>query len=215
MSWQIHFGLPTFSQREIGRYRSNLRMDWRRLFDQSGFYPGDIIIRATDLQNDKASLRVGFVRDKGIIISAYLNLRTTDKLQPEYRYLQIHALDLTKVLYSLGSGLRQNLSYLDFRRLPILFHRQKSKRRLCGIWIGRVGVWTARSGPSARSSLCSTSRRRPSSTAPSFALSIATFLASSSASVGPMAFRWIGKKYRFAGSYRFHFKLARLVQIRR
>src|SRR5690348_2959848 len=31
--------------------------------------PGDIVIRATDLQNDKTSLRVGFVRDRGIITS--------------------------------------------------------------------------------------------------------------------------------------------------
>src|SRR4051794_2105999 len=31
--------------------------------------PGDIIIRSTDLQNDQTSLRVGLVRDKGIITS--------------------------------------------------------------------------------------------------------------------------------------------------
>lgn len=32
----------------------------------------------------------------------------------------LHALDITKVLYKFGSGLRQNLSFLDFKRLPII-----------------------------------------------------------------------------------------------
>lgn len=81
--------------------------------------PGDIVIRATDLQNDKTSLRVGFVRNRGIITSAYLTLQTSGELLPEYGYLLIHALDLTKMLYGLGSGLRQNLSYADFKRLPV------------------------------------------------------------------------------------------------
>src|SRR4051812_37042938 len=34
--------------------------------------PGDIVLRTTDLQNDRTSLRVGMVRDRGIITSAYL-----------------------------------------------------------------------------------------------------------------------------------------------
>ena len=37
--------------------------------------PGDIVLRTTDLQNDHTSLRVGIVRDRGIITSAYLSLR--------------------------------------------------------------------------------------------------------------------------------------------
>ena len=49
--------------------------------------PGDIIIRSTDLQNDWNSLRVGLVRDRGIITSAYLCLNTTGTLIPEYGYL--------------------------------------------------------------------------------------------------------------------------------
>ena len=37
--------------------------------------PGDIIVRGTDLQNDKVSLRTGIAVDRGIITSAYINLR--------------------------------------------------------------------------------------------------------------------------------------------
>ncbi len=81
--------------------------------------PGDIIIRSTDLQNDWNSLRVGLVRDRGIITSAYLCFETTGALMPEYGYLLLHAFDLMKVLYGLGSGLRQNLDFSDFKRMLI------------------------------------------------------------------------------------------------
>jgi len=37
--------------------------------------PGDIIVRGTDLQNDVTSLRTGLAKDRGIITSAYINLR--------------------------------------------------------------------------------------------------------------------------------------------
>ncbi len=81
--------------------------------------PGDIIIRSTDLQNDWNSLRVGLVRNRGIITSAYLCFRTTGALSPEYGYQLLHAFDLMKVFYGLGSGLRQNLDWSDFKRMPI------------------------------------------------------------------------------------------------
>ena len=80
--------------------------------------PGDIIIRSTDLQNDKVSLRVGEVKNDGIITSAYLCLRPMNGFHSRYAYLLLHGLDLMKVFYGLGSGLRQNLSWTDFKRLP-------------------------------------------------------------------------------------------------
>ena len=67
--------------------------------------PGDIIIRSTDLQNDWNSLRVGLVRDRGIITSAYLCFRTTAGLTPEYGHQLLHTFDLMKIYYGLGSGL--------------------------------------------------------------------------------------------------------------
>ena len=36
---------------------------------------GDIVIRPTDLQNDKRSLRTGLVEERGIITSAYIALK--------------------------------------------------------------------------------------------------------------------------------------------
>lgn len=82
--------------------------------------PNDIIIRCTDLQNDKTSLRTGLAKDKGIITSAYLNLKVINNHSAKFLHYYLHTLDITKVLYKFGSGLRQNLSFLDFKRLPII-----------------------------------------------------------------------------------------------
>lgn len=83
--------------------------------------PGDIIIRGTDLQNDMTSLRTGLARDTGIITSAYINLRPKAEIDPAFLHYLLHSYDVKKVFYALGSGLRQNLSYNDFKylRLPI------------------------------------------------------------------------------------------------
>jgi type I restriction enzyme S subunit len=82
--------------------------------------PGDIIIRCTDLQNDQTSLRTGLAKDKGIITSAYINLGIIGDNHPEFLHAYLHFVDITKVLYKFGYGLRQNLSFADFKRMPIL-----------------------------------------------------------------------------------------------
>ena len=81
--------------------------------------PDDIIVRCTDLQNDQTSLRVGLAKNRGIITSAYLNLQPRAGQSPRFLHYYLHALDITKVLYKFGSGLRQNLSFTDFKYLPI------------------------------------------------------------------------------------------------
>jgi type I restriction enzyme S subunit len=77
---------------------------------------GDLIFRPTDLQNDKVSLRSSISNYEGIITSAYLNLRFKTKASPKFYHYLFRAIDNNKVIYGLGSGLRQNISYLDFRR---------------------------------------------------------------------------------------------------
>jgi len=80
--------------------------------------PGDVICRPTDLQNDRTSLRFGIAGDRGIITSAYMCIRTLPRLDGRYGHLLLHAYDLKKVFYGFGSGLRQNLSWEDFKYLP-------------------------------------------------------------------------------------------------
>ena len=92
--------------------------------------PGDIIIRPTDLQNDWNSLRVGLVKDRGIITSAYLCLNIRDFLSPEYAHLLLHTYDLKKFFYGMGSGLRQNLDFTDFKRMTILIPPQEGQNKI-------------------------------------------------------------------------------------
>ena len=44
----------------------------------------DIVLRLTDLQNDKRSLRTGLVREHGIITSAYTTIKANRELVPEF-----------------------------------------------------------------------------------------------------------------------------------
>lgn len=81
--------------------------------------PGDIVIRTTDLQNDQTSLRVGYAKDKGMITSAYLGLRCHPEISSGYVFRLLESYDASKVFYGMGSGLRQNIDFWDFKRLPV------------------------------------------------------------------------------------------------
>ncbi|WP_225041663.1 restriction endonuclease subunit S [Xanthomonas campestris] len=80
---------------------------------------GDIVLRLTDLQNDKRSLRSAQVRERGIITSAYLAIQPKNALSEFLAYL-LRAYDLTKVFYSMGGGLRQSMKFSDLKRMPIV-----------------------------------------------------------------------------------------------
>jgi len=80
---------------------------------------GDIIIRPTDLQNDKRSLRTGLVRERGIITSAYIALKPIKALDSRFFNYQLHAYDVIKVFYNMGNGVRQGLNFSEFSRLLV------------------------------------------------------------------------------------------------
>lgn len=82
---------------------------------------GDIIFRPTDLQNDHTSLRSGISTFDGIITSAYLNLRIKPFANNEFFNYFFRAIDNNKVIYGLGSGLRQNIDFRDFKRFNFVF----------------------------------------------------------------------------------------------
>lgn len=82
---------------------------------------GDVIFRPTDLQNDMVSLRSSISEFEGIITSAYLNLRFKENADPKFFHYFFRSIDNNKIIYGLGSGLRQNISYLDFRRFNFPF----------------------------------------------------------------------------------------------
>jgi len=125
------------NERNIGNKEQNIlslsygKIIRRNVDDNFGLLPasfetyqivqdGNIIMRLTDLQNDKRSLRVGLVKEFGIITSAYVCLEIIQELEISFAYSLLHSYDLTKIFYSLGGGVRQSMNYEDLKRLPIL-----------------------------------------------------------------------------------------------
>ena len=81
----------------------------------------DIIIRPTDLQNDKKSLRTGLVKEKiGIITSAYIALKPREGVFSNYFHYLLHSYDIMKVFYNMGNGVRQGLNYSEFSKLILV-----------------------------------------------------------------------------------------------
>lgn len=90
---------------------------------------GDIVLRLTDLQNDKRSLRTGLCKEHGIITSAYLTLRNRGNDNSDYLHYLLHAYDLCKVFYGMGNGVRQGMNFSDMRKLELIippFSEQQS-----------------------------------------------------------------------------------------
>ena len=81
----------------------------------------DIIIRPTDLQNDKRSLRTAITKEHGIITSAYIALKTEHKdIKPDFIHYLLHTYDTMKVFYNMGNGVRQGLNFSEFSKLLIV-----------------------------------------------------------------------------------------------
>lgn len=78
---------------------------------------GDIILRFTDLQNDHTSLRTGLVKEKGIITSAYTNIRP--RIYSSFLAYLLHSYDTLKIFYGLGGGVRQSIGFKDVRYLQL------------------------------------------------------------------------------------------------
>ncbi len=80
----------------------------------------DIIIRPTDLQNDKRSLRTGLAKERGIITSAYITLKPQQSVNSKYFHYLLHSYDIKKVFYNMGNGVRQGLNYDEFAKLMVI-----------------------------------------------------------------------------------------------
>lgn len=81
----------------------------------------DIVLRLTDLQNDQKSFRTGIAFEKGIITSAYTAIRLKKKGIATFLHFALHAFDVCKGFYSLGSGVRQSLNWNGVKKviLPV------------------------------------------------------------------------------------------------
>ena len=92
---------------------------------------GDIVLRLTDLQNDKRSLRVGLTRENGIITSAYLTLRLKNICcSDSYMYYLLHTYDICKVFYNFGGGVRQGGTWSDIYKMELLIPPKNEQQKI-------------------------------------------------------------------------------------
>ncbi|MDE7262948.1 MAG: restriction endonuclease subunit S, partial [Oscillospiraceae bacterium] len=91
---------------------------------------GDIVLRLTDLQNDKRSLRTGLCAQRGIITSAYTTLAIRSDDDPAYMHYLLHAYDICKVFYGMGDGVRQGMNYSDLKSLRIIRPSLAEQKRI-------------------------------------------------------------------------------------
>ena len=138
-TWNIHPVYGYFGERKnknsLGHENNLLSLSYGRVIRKDinangGLLPesfntyniveaGDIIIRPTDLQNDKRSLRTGLVKEHGIITSAYIDLCPIKHVDSRYFHYLLHSYDVMKVFYNMGNGVRQGLNYSEFSKLMV------------------------------------------------------------------------------------------------
>lgn len=138
-TWPIHPVYTYFGERKAKNYalkeQNLLSLSYGRIIRKDintngGLLPasfntyniveaGDIIIRPTDLQNDKRSLRTGLVTEHGIITSAYIDLMPIGNINSKYFHYLLHSYDVMKVFYNMGNGVRQGLNYSEFSKLMV------------------------------------------------------------------------------------------------
>lgn len=139
-NWDVHRISNYFSERNVknnlGLEQNLLSLSYGKIIrkdinSNGGLLPesfntyniveaGDIIIRPTDLQNDKRSLRTGLVCEHGIITSAYIDLAPKNNVISKFYHYQLHAFDIEKVFYNMGNGVRQGLNYNEFAKLLVV-----------------------------------------------------------------------------------------------
>lgn len=93
--------------------------------------PNTIIINGLNLNYDLKSLRVGLVKEKGIITSAYLALWPDKKrIDPQYATYLFKGYETKMAFHNMGAGIRKTLGYKEFKCQPILIPPMNEQRRI-------------------------------------------------------------------------------------
>ena len=100
---------------------------------------GDIVLRLTDLQNDKRSLRTGLVNEKGILTSAYVTLRPIKEECSLYFHYLLHAYDIMKVFYNMGNGVRQGLNFDELSKCMLIAPPISEQKAIAGFLDKKCG----------------------------------------------------------------------------
>ena len=80
--------------------------------------PGDVVVNGLNLNYDLKSLRVGQVRENGVITSSYIIVRP-EKIDADYVKYLLQGFDSIKTFHGMGKGIRLTLGYEELRRMYI------------------------------------------------------------------------------------------------
>ena len=84
--------------------------------------PGTIVLNGLNLNYDFVSQRIGLVKNKGVITSAYMAFKPLgERVSPEYATYLFKAYDGCKALHNMGGGVRKILNFSEFKRYYVCF----------------------------------------------------------------------------------------------
>lgn len=84
--------------------------------------PGVIMLNGLNLNFDFVTQRVALVRDKGIITSAYMAIKSKNfnAMNPEYSTYLLKSYDICKAFHNMGGGVRKILNFEELKRNYII-----------------------------------------------------------------------------------------------
>ncbi len=83
--------------------------------------PRTIMINGLNLNYDLKSLRVGLVREKGVITSAYLALKPDENIiNAEFANYLFKGYESKMAFHNMGAGIRLTLGFKEFKNQPLL-----------------------------------------------------------------------------------------------
>ena len=92
--------------------------------------PGTIMINCLNLNFDFISQRVGLVKNKGVITSAYLALLPGNSVLPEYASYEFKAFDFIKAFHNMGTGVRKTLDFSELGKKYFLLPPLDEQRKI-------------------------------------------------------------------------------------
>ena len=84
--------------------------------------PGTIMLNGLNLNFDFVSQRIGLVKNKGVITSAYMAFKPSNgRVLSEFANYLFKSYDSCKALHNMGGGVRKILNFSEFKRYYVMF----------------------------------------------------------------------------------------------
>jgi len=93
--------------------------------------PGTIMLNGLNLNFDFVSQRIGLVKERGIITSAYMSFKPFEGVVlPEYATYLLKSYDNCKAFHNMGGGVRKILNFNEFKKYYVAYPELEEQRRI-------------------------------------------------------------------------------------